>query len=387
MLSNKEEKHFQALLEKYELGEATPAEQDFIESWFNYLDEMNKEADPFAGMQPPEKLQLRQQMHERLLHEMQESTTIRTIRPARRASIKWQAAAAVLFIICAAGGYWFFFRNTEQTGTSVAVTSTDTIPARERAVLKLASGEEILLDSAHGRISSQQFNASNDSGRLQYGLNNKAPEYHTLSTPRGAQYQLQLPDGTEVWMNAASSITYPTAFTGSHREVTITGEAYLEVARNKDLPFRVKAGGMLIDVTGTHFNINTYTNEPILTTTLLEGGVNVSSNSSKVMLHPGEQSQLNAEGQLSVKKDVNTGEIIAWKNGQFHFESADLETILRQLSRWYDVDVHYEGLIPNEQFFMIIKRTSSLSAVLKALQANNVQFSIEGKKLTVKARQ
>jgi len=388
MLSNKEEKHFQALLEKYELGEATPAEQEFIEAWFNYLDEINRDADPFAGMQPSEKLQLKQQIHERLMQEIQEGASVHTIKPARRAGFKWQAAAAVLFILCAAAGYWLFFRNSAQPGTTtVATTISDSLPARDRAVLTLASGEKILLDSAHGRINKQQFNASNDSGKLHYQQNNTAPEYHTLSTLRGTQYQLQLPDGTEVWMNAASSITYPTAFTGTHREVTITGEAYFEVAKNKNLPFRVKAGGMLVDVTGTHFNINTYTNEPILATTLLEGGVKVSSNNSKVTLKPGEQSQLTPAGQLSVKKDVNTGEIMAWKNGLFHFESADLETILRQLSRWYDVDVQYEGLIPNEQFFMIIKRTSSLSAVLKALQANNVQFSIEGKKLTVKARQ
>lgn len=386
MLSNKDAKHIQAILTRYELGEATPAEADFIETWFNYLDELHQQDDPLAAMQPAAKLELEMEMRTRLLKEIQENKAIvRTLKTGRNKGFRWQVAAAVLFLIFAATGYWFFIHKTDQPGITTTQIMQDTLPARDRAVLTLANGEEILLDSTHGRINAPHFNASNNSGKLQYQHNATAPEYHTLSTPRGAQYQLQLPDGTQVWMNAASSISYPTAFTGNQREVMVTGEAYFEVAKNKDLPFRVKAGGMQIEVTGTHFNVNTYTDEPILTTTLLEGGVHVTSNSNKVRLRAGEQSILRTNGELSVRKEVNTAEIMSWKNGLFHFESADLVTILRQLSRWYDVDVKYEGLIPQEHFFMIIKRTSSLSAVLKALQANNVQFSIEGKKLTVKA--
>jgi ferric-dicitrate binding protein FerR (iron transport regulator) len=195
---------------------------------------------------------------------------------------------------------------------------------------------------------------------------------------------LQLPDGTTVWVNASSSIKYPTAFTGKKREVEITGEAYFQIAKNPGQPFIVRVNGMEVQALGTQFNINSYSDEASVSTTLIEGSVKVTSDNAGVILGPGQQSQLK-NGRLRLIKNVNTEEITSWKEGLFHFESADLKTILRQFSRWYDVDVVYEGEIKNRKFFGIVNRSSTLLNVLEMLKDNDIVFRIEGKKLIVKA--
>jgi transmembrane sensor len=383
MLNSSDQKHIADLLKRYELGTASPEEIHFLETYFNYLDEINQQQTVFSS--EDEKAMLGEEMKTRLLQEIREEAAP-VIPIKRRFPLKW-IAAAVLVVATGIAAYLFFAGNEAKKPVIAQTEEQATIP-RERAVLKLANGQELLLDSLQGNILQQQgLTVSNDSGHLQYNSKTTTPELHTLYTPNGAQYELQLPDGTHVWLNAASSITYPTIFTGNNRDVTISGEAYFEVARNQSMPFRVKAKDMQIEVTGTHFNVNTYTNEPFLTTTLLEGGVKVTRNNSTVQLTPGQQSLTGADGKLSVIKNVNTDEVMAWKNGYFHFESASLETILRQVSRWYDVNIVYEGAAPTEKYFLIIKRNSSLPAVLKVLEANNVRFTIDGKKLTVKAIQ
>jgi ferric-dicitrate binding protein FerR (iron transport regulator) len=383
MLNSSDQKHIADLLKRYELGTASPEEIHFLETYFNYLDEINQQQTVFSS--EDEKAMLGEEMKTRLLQEIREEAAP-VIPIKRRFPLKW-IAAAVLVVATGIAAYLFFAGDDAEKPVIAQTEEQTTIP-RERAVLKLANGQELLLDSLQGNILQQQgLTVSNDSGHLQYNSKTTTPELHTLYTPNGAQYELQLPDGTHVWLNAASSITYPTIFTGNNRDVTISGEAYFEVARNQSMPFRVKAKDMQIEVTGTHFNVNTYTNEPFLTTTLLEGGVKVTRNNSTVQLTPGQQSLTGADGKLSVIKNVNTDEVMAWKNGYFHFESASLETILRQVSRWYDVNIVYEGAAPTEKYFLIIKRNSSLPAVLKVLEANNVRFTIDGKKLTVKAIQ
>lgn len=384
MLSSEDQQYLSELLKKVENGTATPDELHFVDTYFNYIDSVGKSKSPFADDE--EKQELEAGMHARLLQEIRAEETP-VIPLQRRSGKKWIAAAVILLALSAAT-YLLFNNNNKQKPDSIAATEATNPASHERAILKLANGEELLLDSLHGSIIQQQnLTVNNDSGRLQYNSKATAPENHTLYTPTGAQYELQLPDGSRVWLNAASSITYPTIFTGTNRDVSITGEAYFEVARNASQPFRVKANGMQIDVTGTHFNVNTYTNEPFLITTLLEGGVNVTLNSHRVTLKPGQQSFGNTDGDLSINNNVNAAEVMAWKNGYFHFESAALQTILREVARWYDLSIVYEGPVSNEKFFVIIKRNSSLQSVLKILEANNVQFSIDGKKLTVKAIQ
>ncbi|NML21681.1 FecR family protein [Pseudoflavitalea sp. G-6-1-2] len=379
-------KYFQELLKRYERGQATEAEIRFVEAYFDYLDK-TKHSDPFASMKAGEKDNLKDEMYAELLQQLRSANVVEML-PRRRFGWKWQVAAAVLLIACSVVGYRYFFKADQKVDVTTVAFSDDPVPQHtDRAILKMADGKEIMLDSAHGKIVQQNgLSIDNENGKLNYDVSTKAPELHTLYTPRGTQYELQLPDGTHVWLNTASSITYPTVFTDGKREVTITGEAYFEVAKNKELPFIVKANDQQIEVTGTHFNINAYSDEPYPVTTLLEGGVKVSSNNSMVKLVPGEQSSTGSNGELTVKKGINTEEVMAWKNGFFHFESADLPTILRQLSRWYDLTVTYEGPAPKDKFFVIIKRNSTLSAVIKALQANgNVQLAIEGRNLKVKA--
>lgn len=383
MLNSSDQKYVQEILKRYELGTATPEEILFVETYFDYQDEMNRQQAPFAS--EAEKAMLEKEMQEKLLRQVRGEET--PVLPMKRSlPLRW-AAAAILLIGTGIAAY-LYFANTSADQPVIAQTGQSLTVSRDRAVLKLANGQELPLDSLHGNIlQQQQLTVNNDSGMLQYNSNTTNPENHTLYTRNGTQYELQLPDGTHVWLNAASSITYPTKFTGSNRDVTISGEAYFEVARNRNMPFRVKANNMQIEVTGTHFNVNTYTNEPFLTTTLLEGGVKVTRNNNTVQLTPGQQSRSGADGKISVSNDVNTEEVMAWKNGYFHFESASLESIMRQVARWYDLQLVYEGAISKEKYFVIIKRNSSLQAVLKVLEANNVRFTIDGKKLTVKAIQ
>jgi len=301
---------------------------------------------------------------------------------------RWGWAAASIIIMLGMGGLlWTINKNDAATKrTAVHPPVAEVMPAMGKVVLKLPDGQQIYLDSMQGNIVKEgALTVDSKKGSLAYRGAAGKIEYHTLTVPRGRQYELELPDGTNVWLNAASSITYPIVFSGPERLVTISGEVYFEVAKDKSKPFRVAANDIMVTVTGTHFNVNAYSDEPYLATTVLEGGVKVTRNNKTVILSANEQSISDATGSISVNRNVNVDEVVAWRDRFFHFESADLPTILRELARWYDVDVAYEGVVSKERFFAIINRNSSLSAVLKALQANDVQFNINGKKLTVKS--
>jgi ferric-dicitrate binding protein FerR (iron transport regulator) len=211
----------------------------------------------------------------------------------------------------------------------------------------------------------------------------KAGLYNTMSTPAGGEYQLTLADGTKVWLNAASSITFPTSFTGKERKVSISGEAYFEVASNPSHPFIVSARGMDVTVLGTHFNINAYADEGSIRTTLLEGSVRVASerDGQAREISPGQQSSLDPAGGMHVR-EVNTDEVIAWKNGLFQFNKTDIQTMMRQISRWYNIEVKFAGPV-NEQFSGIIPRNITLTELLTVLKTVKVKFAIDGNKLTV----
>src|SRR6185312_1588485 len=193
-----------------------------------------------------------------------------------------------------------------------------------------------------------------------------------------------LSDGSKVWLNAESAITFPTAFTGNERKVTIKGEAYFEVAHDASKPFQVTVNGMQVQVLGTHFNINAYEDDDYIKTTLLQGSVKVTKGNESVLIAPGEQAKVNnASGDIKIKKDVDLDEAVAWKNGFFYFSHADLQTVLRQFSRWYDVDVEYEGVLPKRLFEGKIQRSLNLSEALRILETNDVHFKIMGKKIEV----
>jgi len=206
---------------------------------------------------------------------------------------------------------------------------------------------------------------------------------NTVTTQRKEQYHLTLADGTNVWLNAASSIKYPTAFTGNERRVEITGEAYFEVAHNKDKPFLVTTNGQTVEVLGTHFNINAYDDEIGVKTTLLEGSVKVNKNGKTAMIKPGQQAIVLDNEQSIEIKEADTEQAIAWKNGFFDFKDANIQDIMRQLSRWYDVDVRYDGKIPTRDFSGEMERSLNASQVLKLLTYSGIHFRIEGKTIIV----
>ncbi|MEO6820345.1 MAG: FecR domain-containing protein, partial [Ginsengibacter sp.] len=209
-------------------------------------------------------------------------------------------------------------------------------------------------------------------------------QYNTISTPRGGQYQLTLADGSQVWLNAESSITFPTSFTGNQREVKITGEAYFEIAHDANIPFHVNVNGMDVKVLGTHFNVNAYKDEAEIKTTLLEGSVQVTYNEQAKIISIGQQLILNNKsGKMIVEKNINVDEIMAWKNGKFYFNEASIQSIMKQLCRWYNVDVEYNGEV-NKLFEGTISRQVSVEDIFKILSATGgVHFAIEGRKIIV----
>ncbi len=328
---------------------------------------------------------------------------------------RWLAAAAVLILLI--GGGIFLAVRKEHNVPLVKARSfkNDVAPGTNGAVLQLADGSKITLDSIGNGMVTQQGNTqvvkqagggvaylirgnndpahgSNDPAQGSNGLaqagNNPEILRNTLSTGKGKQFQITLPDGTKVWLNSSSSLSYPTSFNGGkQRLVEMTGEAYFEVAHNAAKPFVVRTDKEDVTVLGTHFNINSYEDEPALKTTLLEGSVSVSNSSGKVRIVPGQQAAVfrNRAGmdRISVG-EANVEDAIAWKNGVFNFDNADIRTVMRQLARWYDVEVKYSGPIPDWQDFKgEIGRNLSLAQVLKVLEQARVHFRIEEDKRIV----
>ncbi len=308
---------------------------------------------------------------------------------------RWAVAASVV-LLAGLTGYFLLFNKTEKP---TDITKTTTVPVEikapktNRAMITLANGKQIFLDSiANGQIT-QQGNiklVKLANGQIAYetatGEVIKEMQYNTLYNPRGSKViDMKLSDGSHVWLNAGSSVIYPVAFIGNERKVTVDGEAYFEIAHDAAKPFKVSKGDMMVEVLGTHFNVNAYNDEPDLKVTLIEGAVNVTNGTAKTQLKPGQQTVLNNKVQLSPATAVNTDEIIAWKDGLFHFESADLKSILREFARWYNIEIVYEGPVKNRKFFAIVKRSSTLKSVLEMLQDNNIEYHIEGKKLIVKS--
>ncbi|MGC4104426.1 FecR family protein [Ferruginibacter sp.] len=306
----------------------------------------------------------------------------------------WWAAASIALLISISGIYYFASKKTaSKNDIAKNIPSSkyknDVAPGTTGAVLKLADGSYIVLDSAsNGTLSMQgSMKVVKNGGVLNYVQDNDSKVssgYNIIETPRGRQFELVLEDGTKVWLNAASSIRYPVVFDDKERKVEITGEAYFEVAKNKEKPFRVSVNGTTVEVLGTHFNINAYTDEASLNTTLLEGSVKVIKNENTMLLTPGQQAQVNETGAITKAPRVNTDEVMAWKNNNFSFNNTDLKKLMRQLSRWYDVEVEYKNNSEPIKFNGDISRGVTLSNVLKMLElTGEVSFAIDGKKIIV----
>ena len=308
----------------------------------------------------------------------------------RRKNIRYAAAAIIICMLSVSVYFLFKPQPARQISKTENIKSpaNDVAPGGNKAILTLANGRSIILDSAANGTLTTQGNSKilKLNGMLSYNtLKNKSSEvlYNTISTPRGGQYELMLSDGSKVWLNAASSLRFPASFVGKERKVELLGEAYFEVAKNAAMPFKVKVHGMEVEVLGTHFNINSYDNESMIRTTLLEGSVKINKNNSSSLLKPGQQAQMNKAGEIKIINNVDVEEAIAWKEGKFQFDKADIHDIMRQLARWYDVDVEYKGTV-SSHFGGTISRDVNLSQVLNMLHlTGEVNFQIQDKKVLV----
>lgn len=306
-------------------------------------------------------------------------------------NIRWWAAAASVIIIFSLG--YFFIKTDQVTQIAQEASSTmsnDVAPGGNKAILTLGNGEEIILDHADdGTLLTEGGSKilKLADGQLAYegsSKNNQKAVYNTITTPPGGQYSLTLSDGTKVWLNAASSLRYPTLFSEGARHVELSGEGYFEVATNKAKPFKVSMEKTVVEVLGTHFNINSYKDELSLKTTLLEGKVRVISGEQNTVIAPGQQAVLNySSNALSINKSVNLDEAIAWKSGLFQFDDTDIHNVMRQIGRWYDVEVVFENKIPAKRFTGKIYRNVNVSEVFKILETLGIQFKIEGRKIIV----
>lgn len=382
---------FKELMEQFISGEITPEGKTMLLEMLDnpqYSEELNSILrDNFDSVEIPS---VSSEVTEKFIEELKGkmNASSKTEKTAVIKLFNWKkiAVAASILIAVGIGTFVVFQKGDEAPVVAVSKQVNDKAPGKTGAILTLADGSKIVLDSLGNGLVANQNNTtvSKKNGGLVYKSgNNSELVYNTMTTPRARQYNLELSDGTKVWLNASSSLTFPTSFASNERKVILTGEAYFEVAKDKKRPFRVSVNEMQVNVLGTHFNINAYDDEATINTTLLEGSVLLSEKSQKVLLKPGEQAQKQKKGTIVVNNKVNIDEVMGWKNGVFYFENANLQTVLREISRWYDVDVVFEKGIPVRTFEGEIQRNLKLSQVLKILEKNKVHFKIDGNVLRV----
>ncbi|OQP47881.1 FecR family protein [Niastella populi] len=308
---------------------------------------------------------------------------------------RWHFMAAAALLIMAVAVYLLTEINrnvNENKPSEVIAKQNDIAPGKYKARLTLADGSTIILDSINTDSLTRQGTAklANENGRLVYKAGKfeggSIAVWNTLTTVKAETYQLLLSDGSKVWLNSGSSIRYPVHFVGNERKVEITGEAYFEVTHNSRQPFIVKANSMEVQVLGTTFNINAYPDEGAIKTTLVAGKVKVlnraASTEQSAVLAPGQQAQLQSE-KISVARQVNIDQAVAWRYGRFQFDRDDIKTVMRQIARWYDVEVSYEGEITNKEFWGKVSRDLNASEMLKVLEVYGVHFKIDGKRIIV----
>jgi ferric-dicitrate binding protein FerR (iron transport regulator) len=383
-MDNQEQRIFR-LLEKYEQELATDQEVRELEAWYQTFEDR---PDIMAGLSDVEKLRARESMLNRLtviIPDHVKGDTAQTKKPVQLWP-RWTVAASLL-IMLSVGGYFVLHKDQPETAYS-EVLKQDFTPGSNKAILTLSGGKQIILaDAKNGQLATQGGSAIQKKANGEVVYNSQSTDavaiMNTMSTPRGGQYHLTLADGTGVWLNAASSITYPSGFSGNQRQVEITGEVYFEVAHNAAKPFLVKSGSQMVEVLGTHFNINAYADENQIKTTLLEGSVAITSADNRQILKPGQQAVFN--GNSLKISDTDTDEAIAWKEGYFQFADADIETVMRQISRWYDVDVVFEGPVTKQTFTGRVSRFRNISKVLKIVQSyGDVTLVYEGRRIMVR---
>jgi len=426
-----EQQQINDIIEKYKQGIASPAELEQLNNWYRdnaYLDAEYPDSE--------------HEVYDRIITRLNSK-----INPVQRRTRLWPRIAAAAAILLVAGLGVFFYTSYYaprhlDNRRDLLNYANDITPGKNTATITLANGKTIQLSDAKTGViidaASLKYNDGsavgtgdarylddrrdplNSTGKRSFpgGRDDEKAEMTSVATPRGGQYQITLPDGTKVWLNAASNLSFPSTFKGlGNRKVELSGEAYFEVAKDKAHPFIVATDKQEVEVLGTHFNINSYADETATKTTLLEGSVRVSlggrhrhlddrrdlpnrtnngslpagrddgarrddGQSAAIILKPNQQSVLTGNSQLKVE-NANVNDAIAWKNGVFKFNNTTLESIMRQLARWYNIDVVYKGDVTKETFNGVIDRKANLSRILKILEKGGVSFKIEGKKLTV----
>ena len=370
-----------ALLQKYQEGTLSDMDKDKLEAWYLHkASNSNLQLSELELEKSYEYLKSKLPLH-------QEAKVIRI----------WPRVAVAASIALLLGTGLFYFTKPKEQPIQVAEKPLEIAPGGNRGVLTLSNGKQIVLAdiSAKDTIAKEGKQAEvtikmSANGVITYVINPNAEapkvatnSFNTLSTPTGGQYNIVLADGTKVFLNAVSSIKYPTQFNGNQRVVELEGEAYFEVAKDRSKPFIVKSGNQAIEVLGTHFNVHAYDNEAVVKTTLLEGSVAVTHKNQKAILKPGQQSNVSDNFNKIAIREVDTEAAIAWKNGRFKFDNADLKTVMRQLERWYGIKVEYRGDVSQVTFNGGTFRNKNLSEVLKVLELSNIKFKVEGKTIIV----
>ena len=318
--------------------------------------------------------------------------------PAFAPRLWYQLGVAASILLLIVTSLFFYTNRTPVNKLALKVVEPKKaaviLPGDNKAILTLSDGTKIILEDAKNGILANQAGVSiqkKSDGELLYSFSNSANSvtqaednilYNKIETPIGGKYQVNLPDGSKVWLNSSSSLRFSALFNGDTREVELSGEAYFDVSKNKSKPFRVITKDQIVEVLGTQFNINSYSDEGPIKTTLIEGSVKIIYKDKVVLLSPGQQFQ--PKELVSAVLEADTEEVVAWKEGYFVFKNEDIKSIMRKLSRWYNVEVSYSGDIPEVGFGGNISRSKDISEVLDVLQLTNaIHFKVEGRRITV----
>ncbi|MEJ6980612.1 FecR domain-containing protein [Pedobacter sp. P351] len=370
---------FISLYEKCSSGHCTREEELLLENYQDTFSLVNKWDESELGNEE----EIKSEIYTRLIKSIKNSSPVK-IYPW----LRWVAAACVVF--CMLGGLYYFNSISGDTKNRVVIKPKPVpiLPGSNKAILILSDGSQVDLGASKNGLVAQQGPSaiSKENGRIVYNSNNASAATHlnTIYIPRGGEYELVLPDGSKVWLNSDSKLTFPVVFSGKDRTVELEGEAYFEVAKNKKKPFRVSANGTEVKVLGTSFNVKAYHNEEHVSTTLLEGSVTVANSKQSKMLVPGQQS-ISYKGRSEIDiAQINAEEAIAWKSGYFIFDNQDIKSIMTIISRWYDVEVEYNLSSNDDRFVGTFSRSVNLSEILKNFELlGKVHFTVKGRRVIV----
>jgi transmembrane sensor len=371
-------KEAKELLEKYNTGKCTPKELLLLQKWFHLLN-----SDEVSELTEADLTTAQHTLQHKMTSLIKKSSSV----------IHWPriiAAAAILIIVSIGTFFYLNYIDKPISKQEISNIKNDISPGGNIATLTLADGRKIsLTDAENGQLAEQSgikihktadgqlvYEVSHlEGGTTERSLPAVEMTYNTIETPPGGQYQVNLPDGSKVWLNSASSLRYPVKFTGTERRVEISGEAYFEVAHNSKMPFKVINNSQTVEVLGTHFNIMAYPDESSTNTTLLEGSVKIIKENKSKIISPGQQTRV-MNGNIAVL-NVDVNEAVAWKDGFFMFKNEDIQSIMRQISRWYNLEVQYQGTIPKKFFGVKISRSRNVSEVLEVLESTgSIHFKI-----------